>query len=51
MTHWRGIPLKNLSRDECLDAMQDLHRRYHSILDQYGALIQKAGNVDRFISS
>ena len=48
LTHWKGIPLAQLSRDECLDAMQDLNRRYHSLMENYQQLIVKQGRSDVF---
>lgn len=48
LTHWKGIPLAQLSRDECLDAMQELNKKFHNVLGSYQTLILKQGRSDVF---
>lgn len=43
LTHWRGKPLKDLSRDDALNALQDLNTAYHSLLEAHQRLRTKAG--------
>lgn len=46
MTHWRGIPLKNLNRDECIDALQEIYRQHQTLNRAYTDLLVKTGKAD-----
>ena len=48
ITHWRGKALKDLTRDEALEGMQELNRLYQGALDNIQGTLVKTGRADIF---
>jgi len=48
ITHWRGKPLRELSRDEALEGMQELNRLYQGALDNIQRTLVNSKRADYF---
>lgn len=45
LTHFKGVPIKAMSRDDVIEVLQHFYRLYNNSLDNERRLLQKSGKA------